>query len=290
MALASVSLTDTQVFGAGQNLEFLPALSWEAPIQFFVGRNGSGKSKTAGALTAMQPRDQARLVSTDRLIGVMGLQNFGYGTGLGTWEGAPLRADQAQQMRNVAQQQGLANDVFYVLRDQPAVFLRIAALFRRAFGRRLFLAEVAGLVDPIVEDSAGRTYSLLRDEGHGLRELTVLLAYTYEEGRELLVVDEPELHLHPALARFWLEQLRLECEDTGRRAVIITHSPELVHPTELSELDSIWVFSPFLPPRNLGRAVHPDSADVVAGSIRSNPRLVSGLVFSARPVLVEGPQ
>ena len=201
MPLESPRLTTKDVFSSGEESEYLTGLKWDTPIQFFVGRNGTGKSKTGRALTRYFGV-RSRLVSTDRLVGLMGITNYGYGLGLAESAGVPLKADQISIMREVALTQGLANDVFYILRERPEIYLRIAALYRRAFSRRLHLSERSGFVDPLIEDAWGRTYSLLRDEGHGLRELTALLAYTYEEDRELLVVDEPELHLHPSLVRF----------------------------------------------------------------------------------------
>jgi hypothetical protein len=131
-------------------------------------------------------------------------------------------------------------------------------------------------------------YSLLRDEGHGLRELVVLLAATYRDDWSLLVVDEPELHLHPAMVRLWLSELQTECRASDRRAIIVTHEPLLIRPTVAEDLTALWLFRPGKAPLNISKAVISNQQDRVKASLQENPSLVSDLAFSPRPVLVEG--
>lgn len=175
----------------------------------------------------------------------------------------------------------------YVLREEPDILIRATAFIQRALSRRIELRERAGYLDPVV--IAGDTeYSLLRDEGHGLRELVVLLTATYRSDWSLLVVDEPELHLYPSMARIWLAELERECRATDRRALIVTHEPQLVRPTSAEHLDALWIFRHGRAPANVGTAVLPAQRDRVTASLRENPSLISDLAFSPRPVLVEG--
>lgn len=104
----------------------------------------------------------------------------------------------------------MATEELYALDEQPDVLLRVAAFIRRVLRRTIELRERAGYLDPVVVVGT-EEYSLLREEGHGLRELVILLAATYRDDWSLLVVDEPELHLHPAMVRLWLSELQTEC-------------------------------------------------------------------------------
>lgn len=122
-------------------------------------------------------------------------------------------------MQQMTAETGGAAEELYSLREQPEVWLRVAAFIRRTLGRVIELRESAGFLDPYVRVDDVE-YSLLRDEGHGLRELVVLLAATYRADTRLLIVDEPELHLHPAMARMWLTELNRECTRTGKRAIL----------------------------------------------------------------------
>ena len=118
----------------------------------------------------------------------------------------------------------------YAITDHPEIWIRVAAFMRRALGRFIDIRQKNGKIDPYILTDEGE-YSLLRDEGHGLREILVLLTAIYHSDWRLLIVDEPELHLHPALlARMWLSVLEAECRKTNRNAIIITHDPAFLRP------------------------------------------------------------
>lgn len=136
-------------------------------------------------------------------------------------------------MRQVMGGRKSAAEELYALREQPDVWLKVAAFLKRSLGRTIQLREASGFLDPHVL-VGGIEYSLFREEGHGLRELVLLLAATYRDDWSLLVVDEPELHLHPSMARLWLAELQRECTDRGRRCLVVTHEPSLLRMREAS--------------------------------------------------------
>jgi hypothetical protein len=287
--LGDVSITWGETFGITDERQAEPyftLIEWRPEVTFFVGRNGSGKSRAARVIGQ---RLGARVLSTDRLAGLMTVQNYGWMSAPdpGRSRGAPLGDDERNQSRGAAQQHGIAIDELYALREQPEVWLRVAAFLRRAVGRAVELREVSGYLDPYVRfgDAA---YSLLRDEGHGLRELVVLLAAVYRQDWAVLVVDEPELHLHPAMARLWLAELQQECAATDRKAFVITHEPSLIRPKNAEDLGAIWLFTPDAVPSLIANQVLESQNTRVAASLEENPELVSQLVFAPRPVLVEG--
>lgn len=281
-----VVLTTSDVFAgtSGSDL-FFEAQGWRHPVTFFVGRNGSGKSRVAKQVAT---KTGGRLLSTDRLAGLMLYSNYGWTSVPATegFRGIPLGEPERQQARSFSQS-GSGIDEMYALKEQPEVWLRVAAFLRSALGRVLELRESSGLLDPYVRIE-GVEYSLLRDEGHGLRELVILLTAVYREDWALLVVDEPELHLHPSMTRLWLSELERVCRMSGRRAVVVTHEPSILKPTQAADLDAIWLFTPGRPSKRLSSSLPAGQEARVTASLRNNPLLVSQLVFSPRPVLVEG--
>lgn len=286
LPVATVMRNDVFSSGhTGSRPEYLVIESWDLPVQYFVGRNGSGKSRTAKALCQ---RVGGRLLSTDRLAGIMSFTNFSWGSAPSTHRGVPLDPSDRQSIDSLSRQTGVATVELYALREEPEVWLRVAAFIRRVLGRSIELRETAGFLDPYVRIGAAE-YSLLRDEGHGLRELVVLLAATYRRDWPLLVVDEPELHLHPSLARLWLTELNRECIETGRNAIVVTHEPSLLRPTSIRDLGGIWLFSSGCNPQRFSDYVLPVQEGRVEASLAENPTLVSDIIFSPRPVLVEGP-
>ncbi|MFC8923042.1 ATP-dependent endonuclease [Cellulosimicrobium sp. NPDC057127] len=264
------------------------ALDLRTPgVRFFVGRNGSGKSRAAQALAI---KAGGRYVSTDRLTGIMSFAS-GSGTNFaGKYRGVPLGEESLKEAQAMSRAYGGGEALFsmHALHNQPDVELRTRAFLRRALGRTVELRENAGFLDPDVRMN-GTEYSLFREEGHGLRELIILLVETYRSDWQLLVVDEPELHLHPSMARLWLTELSRECSRTGRQAVVVTHEPTLLRPKQCGDLDAVWVFRPGATPMQFSTAVRSDDQERVTASLTQNPSLVSLLAFSPRPVLVEGP-
>ncbi len=285
--LPDTSITYGQVFGAttaNATNEYMRIDEWTEPILYLVGRNGSGKSKAAKAIAAVHG---GRYLATDRLVGLMKFVTYQWGAVPTDYQGIPLADGDRNQVRTHSLQHGSATDELYAVRELPHVWLRVAAFLRRTLGRVIELRESAGFLDPFVR-VGGVEYSLLRDEGHGLRELVVLLVAAYRDDWRLLVVDEPELHMHPSMARLWLTELRRSCQATGGRAIVVTHEPSLLTPATRSDLNAIWHFGVGRGPIRVGDCVLPVQAEQVAGSLASNPALLSDLMFSPRPVLVEG--
>lgn len=285
--LPEMLVTTAEIFpGSDATQVFFATAGWKHPVSYFVGRNGSGKSRTAKHVAQ---RLSGRILSTDRLAGLMVYDNYGW-TSVPSGQGSlgiPLGDAERAQARSLAQASGSGIDEMYALKDQPEVWLRVAAFLRRSLGRVMELRENAGRLDPYVR-VGNVEYSLLRDEGHGLRELVILLTAIYREDWSLLVVDEPELHLHPSMARLWVSELNKECRVRNRRAIVVTHEPSMIRPTCAEDLEAIWLFSPNRPSVALSSCVNAGDGDRVTASLQHNPQLVSDLVFSPRPVLVEG--
>lgn len=88
-ALPPVTLTHADVFGSSASDEPYFEVSWDREVTFFVGRNGSGKSRTARQLASRIA--DARLLSPDRLVGLMTFTNFGWGSAPADYRGATRR-------------------------------------------------------------------------------------------------------------------------------------------------------------------------------------------------------
>ncbi|MFF2371826.1 AAA family ATPase [Agromyces sp. NPDC058110] len=278
-----MQLSDSQVFGSGQEEVFVDYEPSPGKVTYFVGRNGSGKSRVARALAQ---GFGGRYLSTDRLMGIMSVTQWAWGAAPSDYKGPPI-GDNRSLVENISREHGMATDTLLSLREDPVVGLKVAAFLRKSLGRTIEFRESAGFFDPYVR-LGGTEYSLLRDEGHGLRELTILLAAVYSTDWTTLVVDEPELHLHPALAQLWISELNRECEERGVHAIVVTHEPSMIRPISVSDLDYVWLFQPGQKPTAYSSAVIPGTESRIDATLLKNPQLVSQLSFAPRPVLVEG--
>jgi AAA domain, putative AbiEii toxin, Type IV TA system len=187
----------------------------------------------------------------------------------------------------------LSADAFVILKEKINVRIRIEAFLSSIFGRRIRLAEEGGYLKPKMQRVlGGAEYAMKEDECHGLKELITLLAFLYDDEFTALVIDEPELHLHPQFQTFLLAEIRKLAGD-GRVAplkkvfFLITHSPYLLDFRTLDDLRQCVIF-------------HQDSVPTFVGILsdqdeyflkRLLPRLNTHhkqFFFAGRPIFVEG--
>lgn len=287
--LSGISVLERDVFqGSKSDRVLFQRDVWSEPVTYFVGRNGSGKSRVAKYVAN---KLGGRLLVADRLAGLAASKHVGHLQipSVDHYPGIPLGRDAQKSTSQVARSEGIGHDDIYALREQPEVGMRVAAFIKRALHRDIELRETSGYLDPFVRIGSSAAYSLLRDEGHGLREIVILLSAIFRDDWKLIVVDEPELHLHPAMARLWVGDLERVCRERACRAIVVTHEPSLVRPTTASDLQSLYSFRPGEPALALSDCVAPGTEERVTSSLSEYPELVSKLVFSPRPVLVEGP-
>ena len=96
------------------------------------------------------------------------------------------------------------------------------------FGKSIVFAKnIDGKMVPyIVDKNRGVEYSLRNGECHGLKEIITLLATLYDDRYNCLILDEPELHLHPQLQQFFMKEIRRVSKNNPKRIFfLVTHSP-----------------------------------------------------------------
>ena len=264
------------------------------PINYLVGPNGSGKSRFAAQLLGhFRARSlRARLLGTDRLremanpgrIGTYFGDNFAAGYSKSTFD--HLRG---------AGEEGSGVDTVPLLEDRLDLRIQIEATLSHLFGRDVVLEWDSGnLVPMAVRRNSGESYRLDRDECHGIKELFVLLTHLYDDRHDYLIVDEPELNLHPQYQAFFMEEVRRiagkEKEGAGGNAKIvflITHSPFILDLQSHDDVRSVISFNlEYSVPRQVAR-LSPDVTSVLVTTGRLNAHHKQ-LFFADDPVFVEG--
>ena len=171
--------------------------------------------------------------------------------------------------------------------------IQIEATLLHLFGREITLEWDSGNLVPRATRT-GRTasYRLDRDECHGIKELLVLLTHLYDQEHRYLIIDEPELNLHPQYQAFFMQEVQKIAGDPetnkGKKVVfLVTHSPFAIDLRSVDNLKSVISFDlKYSVPKqvlNLDQGLSFSTSFV----LRLNSHHKQ-LFFSDNPVFVEG--
>lgn len=258
-------------------------------INFLVGPNGSGKSKFAQTLKAKL--GNARLLGTDRLSGMEQtnpLRNI-YGDNLA----GGFEKSHFQHYKN-AGQQGSGIDTLIVLEERMDLRIQVEATLSHLFNRKIFLEWDSGrLLARALLSTTGASYRLDRDECHGIKELLVLLTNLYNDEYPYLIIDEPELNLHPQYQAFFMQEVRKisgsPAPGTNKKIIfLITHSPFMLDFKDINDVKSVISFSI---DHEVPRQIYDLDEERTSHIASLVPRLNvhhKQLFFSDNPVFVEG--
>ena len=266
-------------------------------INFLVGPNGSGKSQFARALFGLlqQQLGGARLLGTDRLRGME--QTTPNSRVLRDVFGDNFRGGIAKRqfsnLKNAAIE-GLGMDTIVLLEERMDLRIQIEATLSHLFERVISLEWDSGNLIPMaVRREGGEPYRLDRDECHGIKELLVLLTHLYDKERRYLIVDEPELNLHPQYQAFFMQEVRRTTDNSagmkdGKIVFLITHSPFILDLRTQDDLKSVISFDlQYSTPRQVA-SLRVDEFSTAFATARMNAHHRQ-IFFSDNPVLVEGP-
>ena len=261
-------------------------------VNFLVGPNGTGKSQFAHALLSKlrQRGDSARLLSTDRLHGME--QSRSFDRFVGDHFNRGYRKDEFDYYRT-AGLEGAGIDTVLLLEERIDLRIQVEATLSQIFDREILLEWDSGNLMPrIRRRDNNNVYRMDREECHGIKELLILLTHLYNTDYKYLIVDEPELNLHPQYQAFFVDEVRKSAGDptidTRKKIVfLITHSPHIVDIRSEDDLKSVITFTTdYGTPRQMTNNI-----SMNASSSQFLSRLNAHhkqFFFSDNPVFVEG--
>ncbi|HMH18735.1 MAG TPA: AAA family ATPase [Burkholderiales bacterium] len=257
-------------------------------INFLVGPNGSGKSKFAATLQSNL--NNARMLGTDRLSG---MEQSSVMRIFGDHFAGGLAKNHFVHFKN-AGLHGSGIDTIVLLEERMELRIQVEATLSHLFNRKIILEWDSGnLVARAVLGETGDSYRLDRDECHGIKELLVLLTHLYNDEHPYLIIDEPELNLHPQYQAFFMQEVRKLAGDPGvdrkkKFIFLVTHSPFILDFRSVEDVKSVISF-------NLDHSIPNHILDLdPAATARLSalvPRLNvhhKQLFFSDNPIFVEG--
>lgn len=260
-------------------------------VNFLVGPNGSGKSQFAKALlsTFSGPSGSTvRFLSTDRLGGMEQTTHLRDLIG-DNFSGGYSRQFLANSRQSGPEGSGVTT--IALLAERMDLRIQIEATLSHLFSRDITLEWDSGNLFPrATRRGGGDSYRLDRDECHGIKELLVLLTYLYDKQNHYLIIDEPELNLHPQYQAFFMQEVRKVAGDphtcTDKKVIfLITHSPFILDLQSEDDLQSVISFDlEYAEPKQVA-SLELDASTFPIGRLNAHHKQ---LFFSDNPIFVEG--
>ena len=182
------------------------------------------------------------------------------------------------------QREGTLIGTVGLLYKRPDLRIRVEATLSQLLSRNITLEVSDGRIFPQMRYESASKYQFYDNEAHGVLELVVLLANIYDEETKLLLIDEPELNLHPQYQAFILNEIK---RTQNKRFMIATHSPIFLDLQTINDLEGVFAFHPdFRVPTRYKGSDYIDR-EVQAMLPRMNEQH-KAFFFAQKPIFVEG--
>lgn len=268
-------------------------------LTVLIGPNGSGKTHLLRAIKNALPQyiqgKKIRFISAGRM-GMLehSRSDFdGHRGGQILYENANFgNKGDVKRRHNIE----TLNGDFQTLSERADILVKVQERLKKLFKRDLIIEWDAGTLKVVFArlDKEGTPYSSGR-EASGLLHLVGLLAALYDDDVGALMLDEPEVSLHPQLQAFLLNEITSAAghySENGFKKIIVmaTHSTEMLNILKCDDLLSL-VFCHDLDTAPV--QISPESGELQNKKVQA---LVARLgqehklsLFCKKPLLVEGP-
>lgn len=268
-------------------------------LTVLIGPNGSGKTHLLRAVKNALPQHmqnkKIRFVSAGRM-GMLESSRSDYDGHRGgriNYEGANFGSKSDVDRRHKIE---TLNGDFQTLSERADILVKVQERLKKLFKRDLIIEWDAGTLKVVFArlDTESAPYSSGR-EASGLLHLVGLLAALYDDEVGALMLDEPEVSLHPQLQAFLLNEIVSAAghhSENGFKKIIVmaTHSTEMLKILKCDDLLSL-VFCHDL--ESAPVQIDPESGVLQNKKVQA---LVARLgqehklsLFCKKPLLVEGP-
>lgn len=154
-------------------------------------------------------------------------------------------------------------DNISILRDNEKIREKTEKVLSEMFGKSItFIEDIDGTFIPIVRNKAWNVEYMMEDvECHGLQKIISLLINLYSSTTDIVIFDEPELHLHPQFQLFFMNEIRQEAKHhCNKLFFLITHSPFFIDLRTPEDLEGVIVCHINRPPTHIEELSREDEA------------------------------
>ena len=223
----------------------------EQPVQItiysgltvFVGPNASGKTQALKALRTSLKKvfgsEKVRYLSSNRI---------------GTMETYRSRVDQYthspddyivgdRNNKKSRKEIEIASGDFFTMDEKKDIYIKVAERLSVLFGRQIYLRWDAGKLKVYFEKTDSQEEYSVAVEASGLVNVISILAALFDKDVEVLLIDEPEVSLHPQLQSYLLREMKKAAREYKKTIIISTHSTEMISLSNISDISNLVFFS-----------------------------------------------
>ena len=223
----------------------------EQPVQItiysgltvFVGPNASGKTQALKALRTSLKKvfgsEKVRYLSSNRI---------------GTMETYRSRVDQYthspddyivgdRNNKKSRKEIEIASGDFFTMDEKKDIYIKVAERLSVLFGRQIYLRWDAGKLKVYFEKTDSQEEYSVAVEASGLVNVISILAALFDKDVEVLLIDEPEVSLHPQLQSYLLREMKKAAREYKKTIIISTHSTEMISLSNISDMSNLVFFS-----------------------------------------------
>lgn len=268
-------------------------LTFYSGLTIFVGPNGSGKTqvmkKLKDDLKSKVDWKLVRYLSSNR-IGTLEQYRSKTTPYYQDYDSVNLGGMDTKNKRHELE---VATGDFFALDERKDIYIKVTERLSKLFNRNVFLQWDSGNLKVYFKrNKFSKEYSIA-NESSGLVNIVSILAALYDDDVKVLLIDEPEVSLHPQLQAFLLSEIMKVAGDYNEKnkkmIIMATHSTDMINIRSIESLSN-YVF--FLEDGKSPVQIVPNSEELKNSKLKDLiPRLGQihkKAFFIERPLLVEG--
>lgn len=251
--------SEDSIWPLSVNYQILGDQGAEAAIQIrpgittLVGPNGSGKTRALRAIKSTLTAHMARTEFQNRKVHFLSAGRSSPFESFRAKVNYPHHMDsedaaigQASYLNQWWDYESVTGDLI-VLDSRPDLKLKIEARLQQLFDRSISLKWTqSGMTIRITSVAGGDGYAA-NYEASGILQLVALLSAIHNDDIGVLLIDEPEISLHPQHQAFLLEEMEQVAGDPSdpkkKLIVIATHSASMLPLRRIEELPKVAFFT-----------------------------------------------
>ena len=257
-------------------------------LTIFVGTNASGKTQTLKKIRDIMKNEvgsnKVRYLSSNR-IGNMEqyrskINQYTYTTDDYTF------GDQATKRARLQIETECGD--FFAMDERKDVFIKVSERLSVLFNRNIFIRWDAGQMKVFFGKTDNEQEYSVAAEASGLVNVISILAALFDESVEVLLIDEPEVSLHPQLQSYLLREMKNVVKKYNKTIIISTHSAEMIELNEASDLCNYIFFRK----NTLPKQISPDASELNSVKLKEFLLRMSLIYnegfFAKKVLLIEG--